>query len=192
LLEALQFLENRGKPLGLLQTAPAEPFFIVVSLFAPIFFYLSQIFERQYSVVIADDDMDDQYLITRAIEETGVAHSIHIVHNGLELINYLFRTDRPDEVSHQPDLVVMDLNMPLIDGFGALARIRGSAALRDVPVYILSTSRFEYDKVKSLELGATDFFIKPYNFAGLKTIIREIFTHTVKAADSRWSGEQSS
>jgi CheY-like chemotaxis protein len=139
-------------------------------------------------VVIADDDMDDQFLITRAIEETGVAHSIHIVQNGLELINYLFRTDRPDEVKHQPDLVVMDLNMPLVDGFGALTRIRGNVAFRDVPIYVLSTSRFEYDKVRSRELGATDFFIKPYNFAGLKNIVRDIFTRTVKVADDRDTG----
>jgi CheY-like chemotaxis protein len=135
--------------------------------------------DRQYRVVIADDDIDDQFLITRAIQETRISHSIYIVHNGIELINLLFTPEGGGREENKPDLIVMDLNMPLLDGFGALTRIRANPLYAGVPIYVLSTSRFEYDRVRSKELGATDFYTKPYQFEALKSIVKEIFTQMV-------------
>jgi CheY-like chemotaxis protein len=137
--------------------------------------------EKRYAIVIADDDIDDHFLIGRAIKETNIQHTLLSVYNGLELINLLLKQEKYSASQEQvPDLVLMDLNMPLLDGFGALKQIRENAATRDIAVYVLSTSRFEYDRDKSKELGATGFFVKPYHFDGLKDIIREIFTATVR------------
>jgi CheY-like chemotaxis protein len=142
--------------------------------------------EKRYSIIIADDDIDDQFLISRAIEETNIKHTLFAVHNGLELINLLFKKDPADDkLTERPDLIVMDLNMPLLDGFGALKQIRAHAEMKDIPVYVLSTSRFEYDRTKSKELGATDFYTKPYHFDGLKGIIKEIFTNTVRSFNEK-------
>lgn len=142
--------------------------------------------EKRYTIVVADDDIDDQFLISRAIEETTIKHSIIIVQNGLELMDLLFNKEKNTElVNTKPDLLIMDLNMPLLDGFGALTQIRSHNDFKDVPIYVLSTSRFEYDRTKSKELGATDFYTKPYHFDGLKGIIKEIFTKTVQAINAK-------
>jgi CheY-like chemotaxis protein len=85
----------------------------------------------------------------------------------------------------RPDLVIMDLNMPLMDGFGVLKQVRASEALRDIPIYVLSTSKFDYDKQKSLDYGANDFFSKPYHFDDLKVIIRDICNKTLEFAGSK-------
>jgi len=121
--------------------------------------------------------MDDQYVIRDAIENLNVKHEFTSVYNGLELINLLKGSGKTGE-KIIPDLIIMDLNMPLLDGLGALSQIKANEELRDIPVYILSTSRFEYDKQKAMELGASNFYSKPFQFEELKDIIKEIYTKT--------------
>jgi len=128
-------------------------------------------------IIIADDDLDDQYIIKDAIEKLNVIHKFTAVYNGLELIHLLKGTGKTGE-KIIPDLIIMDLNMPLLDGMGALSKIKADEELRHIPVYILSTSRFDYDKQKAIELGANDFYSKPFKFEELKNIIKEIYTKT--------------
>jgi CheY-like chemotaxis protein len=132
-------------------------------------------------IVIADDDPDDQYIIRQAIMETGTQSTIVLVKNGLELMELLQRKGRfAEQALPCPDLVIMDLNMPLLDGYGVLQKVRKTDGLKDIPIYVISTSRFEYDHLKSLDYGATDFFSKPYHFDDLKEIIREICNRTLE------------
>lgn len=128
-------------------------------------------------IIIADDDLDDQYIIKDVIEKLKVKHEFVSVYNGLELLHLLKGTGKTGE-KIIPGLIIMDLNMPLLDGLGALSQIKANEELKDIPVYILSTSRFDYDKQRALELGANDFFSKPYKFEELKEIIKDIFTKT--------------
>lgn len=128
-------------------------------------------------IIIADDDLDDHYIIRESIEKINPDHTFTSVYNGLELIQLLKGTGK-EGLKIVPDLVIMDLNMPLLDGLGALSQMKASDELRGIPVYILSTSRFDYDKQKALELGASNFYSKPYKFEELKEIIKEIYTRT--------------
>jgi len=128
-------------------------------------------------ILIADDDLDDHYIIKEAIEKLNVNHTCTSVYNGLELIQLLKGTGKTGE-KLLPDMIIMDLNMPLLDGLGALSQIKENEELRNIPVYILSTSRFEYDKQKALQLGANNFYSKPYKFEELKDIIKEIYNRT--------------
>ncbi|HOZ86390.1 MAG TPA: response regulator [Bacteroidia bacterium] len=80
----------------------------------------------------------------------------------------------------QPDLIFLDLNMPLLDGYGALTQIRSNLMFKDLPIYVLSTSGFEYDHKKSKQLGANDFFTKPTRLPELKDIIKNICLHTIE------------
>lgn len=128
-------------------------------------------------IIIADDDLDDQYIIKDVIEKLHVKHEFISVYNGLELIQLLKGTGKTGE-KIIPGLIIMDLNMPLLDGLGALSQIKANEELKNIPVYILSTSRFDYDKQRALELGANDFFSKPYKFEELKEIIKDIYTKT--------------
>ena len=128
-------------------------------------------------IIIADDDLDDQYIIKEVIEKMNVKHEFTSVYNGLELLQLLKGSGITGE-KIIPDLIIMDLNMPLLDGLGALSQIKANDELMDIPIYILSTSRFEYDKQKAMELGANNFYSKPYKFEELKDIIKEIYTQT--------------
>lgn len=131
-------------------------------------------------LIIADDDIDDQHVIKQAISETDIAYKCIVVNNGLELMDLLNGNGKFAGKSVRPQLIIMDLNMPLLDGYGALGRMKTNEALRDIPVYMLSTSKFDYDREKSLQLGAADFFSKPYQFEELKAIIKDICARTAK------------
>jgi CheY-like chemotaxis protein len=134
---------------------------------------------KSFLIIIADDDRDDQYIIQQALKETKLKHHLVFVSNGLELVDYLLGKNDQNPAASKPDLILMDLNMPLLDGYGVLEQVRSNNDLKDIPVYILSTSRFDYDKEKSLKLGATDFFSKPYQFEELKLIIKDICAKTL-------------
>jgi CheY-like chemotaxis protein len=142
--------------------------------------------DKNFLIVIADDDLDDQYIIQQAINETGLPHQVVLLKNGLELMDLLMkRGNYTESRTEKPDLIIMDLNMPLLDGYGVLRQMKASEELKDIPVYVLSTSRFEYDKHKSLDYGANDFFSKPYHFDDLKVIIRDICSKTLEYAGTK-------
>lgn len=139
---------------------------------------------RNFYIVVADDDLDDQYLIKQAVAETGIAHQIIFLSNGLQLMELLLKKGSyADTNDEHPDLILLDLNMPLLDGYGALAQIRINFSPKELPVYVLSTSRFEYDKNKSKELGANDFFTKPDRLPALKDIIKNICFQTLEGVE---------
>lgn len=130
--------------------------------------------DRNYHILVADDDDDDQYLISQALRETLRSHSVKMVNNGLEVVDHLFKDHTKDVAVRLPDFVLLDLNMPLLDGYAVLREIRSNEATRAIPVFILTTSRFEHDRQRSRELGATGFYSKPYQFEELKRIIKDI------------------
>lgn len=127
---------------------------------------------KELQIVIADDDQDDQSLIREVFSDLNGRAQLHSVYNGLELMKWL-------QTNHRPDIIVMDLNMPLLNGLGALTKLKESERFKTIPVYVLSTSRFEYDRQKARELGAADFYTKPYNYQDLRTLIREIYETTL-------------
>lgn len=117
---------------------------------------------------MADDDLDDQYLVRRAVEEIDLRHQLHTVNNGSQLIERL-RLPEP-----KPDCILLDLNMPLVDGFQALNFIKSRKEMSAIPVYVLSTSRSQADRERSLLLGAVAFYVKPTQFGELRQIVQEI------------------
>lgn len=130
--------------------------------------------DKSYHILVADDDDDDQYLIRQALNETLRSHSVKMVNNGLEAVDLLFNPKAGTKERRLPDFVLLDLNMPMLDGYAVLQEIRSNESTREIPVFILTTSRFEHDRVRSGELGANGFYSKPYQFEELKRIIRSI------------------
>ena len=121
--------------------------------------------ERQnpaFIVLMADDDEDDCLLVESAFQDMGIAHDLRFVEDGQELLDYLYNEgDFADpEKSPRPDLILLDLNMPRIDGREALARIKSDPQLKNIPVLILTTSREERDIALSKHAGASSFSIQ--------------------------------
>jgi two-component system response regulator len=140
---------------------------------------------KAFTIVVADDDLDDQHIIQQAIKELQMNHTLTFVKNGLELIDLLYKKGRYlEDQAPKPDVLIMDLNMPMMDGYGVLKNIKAHEDLKVIPAYILSNSRFEYDRRKSLELGAEEFFSKPYHFDDLREIIKQICSRHMQAKDA--------
>jgi CheY-like chemotaxis protein len=123
-------------------------------------------------ILIADDDQEDRYILHTAFEEIGRSNDIFLVENGMQVFSYL------DASSHQqemPSLIVLDLNMPILNGIETLSRLKAHSIYRNIPVIIYTTSIHEIEKAKCLQIGAAGFIKKPARFQ--QTISTAKFLH---------------
>ena len=122
---------------------------------------------KPIEILMADDDVDDQLLTQKALKKSRLLNNMHFVNNGEELMNYLLHRDKfADKERHpSPDLILLDLNMPRLDGREALKLIKDDPHLRRIPVIILTTSRAEKEIIASYDLGANSFITKPVDFS---------------------------
>lgn len=136
---------------------------------------------KPINILMADDDEDDRMLMQEALQESDLANVIHFVGDGEELMQYLYKTGKfSEQVTFRPSLILLDLNMPKIDGKQALRLIKSDANLRRIPVVVLSTSRSESDIVDSYDLGGNSFICKPVEYEQWEEISREIENYWFK------------
>lgn len=121
------------------------------------------------TILMADDDPDDRLLTREALQESHVLNDLRFVVDGVELLEYLRRQGRYSDAASapRPGLILLDLNMPRMDGREALREIKADPALRRIPVVIMTTSKAEEDVARSYDLGANSFVTKPVSFEGL-------------------------
>jgi CheY-like chemotaxis protein len=131
---------------------------------------------RPVTILMADDDPDDRLLAAEALRESRVASDLRFVEDGEQLLDYLRRRGRWTDPAQSPwpGLVLLDLNMPRMDGREALAEIKADPALRRIPVVVLTTSRAQADVLRSYDLGASSFITKPATYAGLVDAMRAL------------------
>jgi CheY-like chemotaxis protein len=115
----------------------------------------------QPQIIIVDDDHEDQLIMLEYLKESGHDANVQFMQNGRQLINYL---EQLPEGASLPPLIVMDLNMPIVNGTQTLMNIKRNQRFRDVPVIILSTSENENEKRKCLSLGAVEYLVKPSTY----------------------------
>ena len=127
-------------------------------------------------ILVADDDADDRLLIGDAFKEARLKNPVDYVEDGVELLEYLNRVGKYDVLKdkHLPGIILLDLNMPRMDGRTALREIRSSEVLKHIPVVILTTSQSEEDILKTYNLGVNSFITKPVTFEGLCKVISVI------------------
>ncbi len=125
-------------------------------------------------ILIAEDDPDDRMLTIRALQQNRLANDIKWVEDGEELMDYLHRRGAyaDDGSAPRPGLILLDLNMPRMDGREALQAIKADPEVRRIPVVVLTTSRAEQDIVQSYDLGVNAFVTKPVTFVELANAIR--------------------
>ena len=121
------------------------------------------------TILICDDDEDDRLLTRQALEDAHVSNTVHFVEDGEQLLDYLYQRGAyagETGKAPRPGLILLDLNMPNMDGREALKVIKGDETLRDIPVVVLSTSGLDEDIVRSYKLGVNSFITKPVTFSG--------------------------
>ena len=125
-------------------------------------------------ILVADDDEDDRFLIKEAFEESRLGNPVDFVEDGMELLEYLRREGQYQDLKKQayPGLILLDLNMPRLDGRGALTEIKKNSAWQRIPIVILTTSKSEEDIVRTYGLGVNSFITKPVTFDDLVSTVR--------------------
>lgn len=123
--------------------------------------------KKQVTILLAEDSPEDQLLIKRAFQESVWEWCLYIVSDGEELLDYLHhRGQYHDQKSApRPDLILLDLYLPKIDGNEALQAIKADLHLQRLPIVILTASKAEADIHRSYELGASSYLTKPMTFA---------------------------
>ena len=121
-------------------------------------------------LLLAEDDVEDQMLIRKAFERSRLANRMDIVNDGEELLDYLHRRGAFKDAD-PPDLLLLDLNMPRMDGREALKAIKADPKLRGLPVIVLTTSSADEDILRSYDLGVSSYIEKPVTFEKLVEVV---------------------
>ncbi|KAB7624135.1 response regulator [Alkalilimnicola sp. S0819] len=129
-----------------------------------------------FTILCADDDEDDRLMTREAFEESRIANDLRFVHDGVELLQYLRREGPYADPSQspRPGLVLLDLNMPRLDGREALAQIKADPALREIPVVVMTTSDAEVDVDYVYRIGGNSYITKPVSFEGMVQAVRRL------------------
>ncbi len=128
---------------------------------------------RQIDVLLVEDDPGDVLMTKEAFEDYKLSNMLHVVTDGAEAMDFLRRqgehTDAP-----RPDLVLLDLNLPRMDGREVLQAIKSDPELASIPVVILTTSEAEEDVLRSYSLHANAYVTKPVDFERFIQVVRQI------------------
>lgn len=135
-----------------------------------------------YQVLLVEDNPGDVGLIRRALANGMLRTQLHVTHDGPEALEYLARCRSPnaesnksgDSAPRRPDLILLDLSLPKMDGWEVLTHIKNDTNLLSVPVVILSSSQAEQDVVRSYEHHANCFITKPLDLEQYMAVIRSI------------------
>ena len=122
------------------------------------------------SILLADDDPVDRELFIEGMNDTGFQFNVTEVENGEELIQHLSTS------LSLPDLIILDLNMPVKDGRETLKELKTSERFRHIPVFILSTSNARFDVELACNTGANLFLVKPHGYKEIVEMLNSLFT----------------
>lgn len=122
--------------------------------------------EKEKHILLIEDNPDDELLTLRAFKKNNILNEVVVARDGVEAIEYLFAegAHAGRDVTVQPQIILLDLKLPRIDGLGVLKRIREDSRTHLLPVVILTTSNEERDVIESYELGANSYIQKPVDF----------------------------
>ena len=124
-------------------------------------------------ILLAEDNPGDVKLTRKGLEQGQIINNLHVVEDGVEAMKYL-RQEGEYEDSPRPDLMLLDLNMPRMDGRDVLEAMDDDQELRRIPVVVLTSSEAEEDIVDSYELNANAYLTKPVDFEGFMDVIGSV------------------
>lgn len=127
-------------------------------------------------ILLVEDNPDDEALALLALRQNQIANKIVVVRDGAEVLDYLFaQGDYVDrDTSDIPQLILLDIKLPKIDGLEVLRRLRADERTKLIPIVIMTTSDEEQDRIKSYTYHANSFIRKPVDFKAFKEVIQQI------------------
>ncbi|CAN5451864.1 response regulator [soil metagenome] len=133
-------------------------------------------------IVVAEDDADDRFLMQTALSETGYEDTLRFVDNGVELIRLLEGLNGKNGEWAYPKLILLDLNMPKMDGREVLKIIKEDEVLRKIPVVVFSTTKNQLEVNRCYDLGANTYIVKPVNYDTFVETMKELLIYWFKIA----------
>lgn len=136
--------------------------------------------EKLAQILLVEDNLMDVVLTLDAFKEAKLKNTVHVANSGEEALEFLFGKGKyaDRELFPLPNLILLDLKMPGINGFEVLRQIKTTEKLKRIPVIILTSSKEDGDRSLSYDIGANSYLLKPVSFNG--------FTDTVKKIDDYW------
>jgi CheY-like chemotaxis protein len=132
---------------------------------------------KPFRILLADDDDDDAFLFREALEEIPLKTELSVASNGMELMNAV------NSKTYKPDIIFLDMNMPVKNGLECLEEIRIKPGFESLPIIILSTSIARYLWESACERGANLYIQKPTSFVGLVDILKKCLLQHPKTGD---------
>jgi len=127
-------------------------------------------------ILLVEDNRDDEELTLRALNKSNITNRVVVARDGVEALDYLLRrgahANRPD--TEVPQVVLLDLNLPKVDGLEVLRTLRATASTKLLPVVILTSSLEEQDLMRSYDLGANSYIRKPVDFNQFVEAVRQL------------------
>lgn len=128
-------------------------------------------------VLLVEDNPDDVEITKRAFEKGNILNRLHIVRDGQEALDFLFRDGKYGDTP-QPGLILLDINLPKVNGVDVLRKIKSDPELKRIPVVMLTVSKRDEDILNSYNLGVNSYIVKPVEF--------DKFVETVKSIEVYW------
>lgn len=127
-------------------------------------------------ILLVEDNPDDEALTLRALKKNNILNAVVVAHDGVEALDYLFGTGTHAgrNPSHLPQVVLLDLKLPKVDGLEVLRRIRADERTKLLPVVVLTSSKEEQDLLKSYSLHANSYVRKPVDFTQFTEAVRQL------------------
>lgn len=128
------------------------------------------------AILLVEDNSRDEALTIRALRKSSIANEVIVAHDGVEALDYLFGTGKFEgrDIDENPQLVLLDLKLPKLNGLQVLERIRGNPKTKRLPVVIFTSSNEEEDLVNSYDLGANSYVRKPVDFEQFLEATRQL------------------
>ena len=130
------------------------------------------------TILVAEDDADDRFLIQTAFEEKGYTDKLDFVENGVELISYLADNAK----NNIPRIILLDLNMPKKDGRQVLRELKQHELFKRIPIVVFTTTKNENEISRCYDLGANTYIVKPTTFDELLFLVEQIHSYWQNAA----------
>jgi two-component system, chemotaxis family, response regulator Rcp1 len=136
-----------------------------------------------FHILLIEDSRADAKIIERALREGDVSHRLTVIPDGRHALDYLFSVrDESVPTDREPDLILLDLNLPGMDGCQVLTRIKSDPFLRAIPVVILTTSNREEDIVQTYQAGANTYIPKPAEYPSYRELVATLRNYWVDTA----------
>jgi two-component system response regulator len=131
---------------------------------------------QRAEILLVEDNPNDVKLTMNAFKTANLANSVHIARDGVEALEFLFgaASNLDEELLERPKLILLDLKLPRLDGHEVLKRIKGDPRTSAIPVVILTSSAEERDVMRTYEVGANSYIVKPVDFEQFTESVRDI------------------